>query len=55
MEPMRRMEGKGFVQRIWHAALGEPSLVFGLPGSKLGFECIPVSGGLRPDEELSVT
>lgn len=52
---MGRTEGKGFVQGTWHAALGEPSLVFRLPGQKLGSECILISAGLRPDEELSVT
>ena len=56
MEPIWGIiEGKGFVQRTWPVAHGKPSLGFGLPGQKLGFECIPVSGGPGRDEELSVT
>lgn len=43
------------MQRTWHPALDEPSLVFRLPGQKLGSEGLPVSRGLRPDEELSMT
>lgn len=52
---MGRIEGKGFVQRTRPTALREPSLGFRLPGQELGFERVPVSGGLGPDEELSMT